>query len=240
MKKIISSLFLVFVFGGACYANNEVLSNIDKQLHWNGDIVLAVVERSYYGALLDLGGIRDSELYAFGEDSEEYKNSKREYDSIYKEYEQVLQNLLGRETFSIRDIMFICSNKTLTMKYYSYICENMAKEFGLVAVKAYEQDSSTKVIGDSVVVKKQNCVQHEIDYRGLQAKRDDEFLYSGIRNMNKGFGYECDPDGEGDTCDEDDVVFMPYAYIGDEATDGKTFRFKCVHGVANDYWDPLD
>ncbi len=240
MKKIISSLCLMFAVGGSCYANNESSSNIDKKLHWNGDIIIAVVNRSYEGVLFGLGGDKDMEKFLYGEDSKEYKNAKLEYDSIYKEYEQVLYGLLEKEIFSIKDAIAICRDKSLTRSFYSYVCENMAKEFSSVAVKAFELNNSAAVIGDSVVMKKQRCVQHEIDYRGLQAKRDDEFLYSGVRNKSKGFGYECDPDGEGDTCNEDDVVFMPYAYIGDEPTDGKTFRFRCVHRGGNDYWKPLD
>ena len=234
MKKIISTLSLVVGVTGPCYAN------IEGQLHWNGDVVIAIVEEAFSPALWAFGTERSMEYYNSGTDTEEYKNADYMYRLLREESANLLKTLLSKETFSFKDALDACYDLPRVGIEYKYICENIAKRLLNVATASFDANQSLNSVGDSVVAQKQRCVQHKIDYRGTQRTHDDEFLYSSYQNAKDGLGYECDPEGKGDTCNAGDIVFMPYAYLDGLRTNGEKSRFRCVDGAMNDYWEPIE
>lgn len=211
MKKLVFAFLGIFCFYSNCFSSDAPAS-MNIKIRWSGEAITTSIENAYKSYLHDLmEDLKVTELSATNADKE-----------------NLAKKLLEQEKFSLNDALDICvKNRKITP---NDVCKKVVNNLMNFA-------SNTTQNTTDASVKKQICRIHELSFKGLQGKYDNEFLYTyadWMYGKEKLRGYECDPNGAEDACDSGDEVTIADGFLGGKRVSG---RYRCVRGITGDKWE---
>lgn len=238
ISSILSCLVVLCNVQGAYAEETTVLMN--KEIRWNGNALISAIDKAYQ---FDVDQARDAYnkalMYYSNPDNVEIGIKKIAYENLVNDKKSLIEWGVKQERFSLQQVLETCMSWA-----YLYtpetVCQKLLKS--LIDIAGGELEEYTK--GPAKEKKTQRCANHKLTFSGNQTKRDDEFIYSSHYNYthNPPIGYECDPGGAEEACDEGDEVRVigGAGFFEGYYTPKNTRTFRCVRGVLGDRWEAVE
>ena len=238
ISNILSCLFILCGVQNAYAEETTVLMN--KEILWNGNALISAIDKAYQSGIDKAWDeYTDALMSHSNPESVEVEFKKSAYDGFVADKKSLIEWSLKQERFSLQQILETCMSVSF-LYTPATVCQNLLK--GLIDIAGGELEEYTKEHAEEK--KSQRCVSHNLTFSGNQTKYDDEFIYPSnyLFNQEPPRGYECNPGGAEEACDEGDEVRVigGAGFFKGDYTPNNTRTFRCVRGVFGDRWEAVE
>ena len=235
ISNILSCLFILCGVQSAYAEENTVLMN--KEILWNGNALISAIDKAYQPGIDEAWDEYTDALMSYSNpESVEVEFKKSAYDGFVADRKALIEWSLKQERFSLQQILETCMSASF-LYTPATVCRNLLKS--LIDIAGGKLEGYIKEPAEEE--KSQRCVNHNLTFSGNQTKYDDEFIYPSnyLFTQEPPNGYECDPGGAEEACDEGDEVYVPYGYFKNREIPRNTTTFRCVRDAFGDRWEAV-